>query len=414
MTEASRPVGPVRFQPVLPLAAALGRGPRVPRPFPLGQPRLQLTFSGTAAIHQAFRALDLPPGSTVLCPGYNCGHEIEPVLRLGLRVRCYRVGTDLRADLDDIERRMDDSVRALLVTHYFGFAQPLLELRALCDRRGVRLIEDCAHALLSEDARGTLGRVGDASVYSIRKTLPVPNGGAVLFNDDTLAVPSTLVPPPGLTTWLKALALVRKAALDRGRERGSWLDLLLLAALAPLVAGSELLERVSWGSTRAYDPDDEDFGFDSAVLGWGAAPWSEALLERLDWRPAAARRRHNYRVLAAGLRDLDGCELPLPEVEDHTCPLFLPVLVDRRMEVFRHLIRERIYAAVWWDQRHPAVDWTEFPDALDLKERVLALPVHQDVDDEQLKRVLAALRDCPALRESRSRPPSEARGALIS
>jgi perosamine synthetase len=396
--------GPVRFQPVLPLAVALGIGSRLPaRPFPLDRSRLLLTFSGTAAIHQAFRALDLPSDSTVLCPSYNCGHEIEPLVRLGLRVRCYRVGPDLEADLGDIERRLDGGVRALLVTHYFGFAQPLAELRTLCDRRGIRLVEDCAHAFLSDDARGTLGRVGDVSVYSIRKTLPVPNGGAVVFNDETLAVPSGLAPPPRLTTWLKVLGLVRKAAVDGARERGSCLDLLGLAALAPLVAASGLLERAcSASATVCYDPDDENFGFDSAVLGWGMASWSEDLLDRLDWRAVAERRRHNYRVLSEGLRELEGCQVLLPEVEDHTCPLFLPVRVDRRMEVFRHLIRERIYAAVWWDQRHPAVDWDEFPEAGDLKDRVLALPVHQDVDDEQLERILATLRGCPALCESTS------------
>lgn len=404
MSESSGGSGPVRLQPVLPLAAALGRGtPSAAAPFPLSQERLLLTYSGTVALYQAFRALQLPPGSTVLCPSYNCGHEIEPLVRLGLRVQCYRVGPDLQPDLLDLERRMAPEVRALLVTHYFGFAQPLAELRGLCDRHGIRLVEDCAHAFLGDDACGTLGRVGDVSVYSLRKTLPLPHGGAVLFNDDSLVVPSGLRPPPRLSTWLKALALARKAAMDRARERGAGLDLAALGVLAPLAAGSELVERLyPVRATGCYDPDDEDYGFDSAVLGWGMARYAEGLLRRLEWRGIAERRRHNYRALAGALREVEGCRLPLPEVEDHTCPLFLPVLVDRRREVFRHLIRQRIYAAVWWDQRHPAVDWEEFPEALELKEHVLALPVHQDVDDGQLERIVAALRGCPALQHSPS------------
>jgi perosamine synthetase len=139
--ELSGGPGPVRLQPVLPLAPALGRGrPSAAGPFPLSRERLLLTFSGTVALYQAFRALELPPGSTVLCPSYNCGHEIEPLVRLGLQVQCYRVGLDLKPDLRDIERRMGPEIRALLVTHYFGFAQPLAELRTLCDRRGIRLV----------------------------------------------------------------------------------------------------------------------------------------------------------------------------------------------------------------------------------------------------------------------------------
>jgi dTDP-4-amino-4,6-dideoxygalactose transaminase len=52
---------------------------------------------------------------------------------------------------------------------------------------------------------------------------------------------------------------------------------------------------------------------------------------------------------------------------------------------------------VWWDQLHPAVPWERFPEAVALKERVLALPVHQDVDDRQLDRLLDAMRSCPVL-----------------
>jgi dTDP-4-amino-4,6-dideoxygalactose transaminase len=388
---------PVRYQPVLPLAAALGAGERFPAPFPLDQRRLLLTFSGTAAIAQAFEALGLPRGATVLCPSFNCGHEIEPLVRLGLRVECYRVGPDLQADLGDIERRLGGGARALLITHYFGFAQPLADLRALCDRFGIYLVEDCAHGFLSDDASGMLGRTGDLAVYSFRKSLPVPNGGAVLANSDAVALPPRLRRPPRLTTWLKGLALARKGALDRARDRGAVVDILTLAALAPAVAGSELLERFYPGAaTACYDPDDDDLGFDSSILGWGIAPYSAGLLRRLDWRGIADRRRHNYRVLADGLRRM-GAEALLPDVEDYTCPLFLPLLVERRLEVFKYLIDRRIYSAVWWDQPHPAVDWSEFPDAAELKQRVLALPVHQDVDDERIERMLTALRDCPAL-----------------
>jgi dTDP-4-amino-4,6-dideoxygalactose transaminase len=392
----------VRFQPVLPLAAALGVGQApVPRPFPLGQPRLLLTFSGTAAVYQAFRALALPPGSTVLCPSYNCGHEIEPLIRLGLRVRCYRIGADLEVDLTEVERRMSRDVRALMVTHFFGFGQRLEEVRALCDRRGVRLVEDCAHALLSDNPSGNLGRLGDVSIYSMRKTLPLPNGGAVLFNDPAVPIPEALEAPPRLTTWLKALDLARKSAVDRVLRDGSWLDILPMAALAPLVGGSELLVRLHpAAATSCYDPDDDDFGFDSRILAWSISSYSRGLLDRLDGSGIAARRRYNYRYLADGLRGLAGCRMLRPELGDHTCPLFLPILAHRRAEVFQHLVRHRIYPAIWWDQRHPAVDWSEFPEAGDLKDRVLALPVHQDVDDEQLEYLLSTMRRCPSSTEA--------------
>ena len=225
------------------------------------------------------------PGAVVLCPSYNCGHEIEPLIRLGLRVRCYRVGGDLEVDLDDLRRRMDREVKAVLVTHYFGFGQPLDELKTLCDRRGVFLVEDCAHALFSDNASGDLGRAGDAAVYSIRKTLPLPNGGAVLFNNPGIPMPAPLDPPPMLTTWLKALDLTRKSVVDRVRRDGSWTDLLPMAAMVPLVGGRELLIRLHPAQgTACYDPDDENLGFDSRIMDWSMSPYSAALLNRIDAR----------------------------------------------------------------------------------------------------------------------------------
>ncbi len=389
----------IRYQPVLPVNTALGRGaPVAARPFPLDQAGVELTFSGTVAVYQAFRALQLRLGSVVLCPSYNCGHEIEPLERLGLQVRCYRVTRELEADLDDIERRMDSSVKALLVTHFFGFEQKLQELRALCDRRGVYLIEDCAHALLSRGNVSELGRVGDAAIFSMRKSLPLPNGGAVLFNNPSLALAEQLKVPPRLTTWLKALELTRKGAIDELLRQPSGRTFLPVAALAPVMVGNEVLARLSPALTAAsYDPDDESFDFHQTIMSWGISPFSLKLLDRVQWKSIPERRRENYRQLSQALADVEGCRVLRPELPDHTCPLFLPVLVSRRREVSRYLVRHRIYPAVWWDQKHPAVSWEEFPEAVVLKDTVLALPVHQDLNPGQLDYLANILRRCPAL-----------------
>jgi len=387
----------VRFQPVLPWRLALsGAKPGAVRPFPLDQPRVVTTFSGTAAIYQAGKSLRLPEGATVLVPSYNCGHEIEPFLRLGLRVECYRVMADLQIDLADVERRMRKSAGALLITHYFGFGQPLEAIRALCDRHGVMLIEDCAHALFSDNAARNLGRVGDAAVYSMRKSLPLPHGGAVLFNNSSLPLPAPLTPPPALVTHLKTLDLVKKSTLHDFAGTRSLRSLLQVAAVAPFVIGGNVLQRLQpKSSAGCYDPDDDDYAFNTSILSWDADPAALRILDAIDWRSIAERRLANYRVLAAGISSLRGFRLLLPYPHERTCPLFLPVATNKRLEVFRHLVSHRIHAGIWWDQEHPAVPWSDYPEARELKQRVLALPVHQDLDANDLQRMLAALASAP-------------------
>lgn len=395
---------PVRSQPVLPLGAVIGRqglGAPAARaaaagnlPWPLGSPRAVMTFSGTAAIYQAVRALGLPAGATVLAPSYNCGHEIEPLIRLGLRVQPYRVMEDLGIDLDDVERGLAAGAAALFVTHYFGFAQHLAPLRALCDRHGARLIEDCAHALLSDDDEGRLGRTGDVAIFSMRKTLPLPNGGAFVLNDPGLAMPAPPPAAPRASTWLKATDLIAKASLDRYAASRRIGDLLWLPLMLPAAAAVRVVRHATPPSIATlYDPDDEDYAFDESILDWGISRLSARLLRNVDWNGIVARRRENYRRLAAALEGLEGARALRPELPARTNPLYVPVRSRDPVALFRALRPRGIHTDVYWQQAHPAIDWSRYPEASALKREVLVLPVHQDIDEARLAQFERALRE---------------------
>jgi hypothetical protein len=192
--------------------------------------------------------------------------------------------------------------------------------------------------------------------------------------------------------------LTRKGAIDEMIRQPSGRNFLPVAALTPLTVGNEVLARLSPTLTSAcYDPDDESFNFHQTIMSWGISPFSVKLLNRVQWQSIPRRRLQNYRHLSRALAGTEGCQLLRPELPDYACPLFLPVMVSRRKEVSRYLVRHRIYPAVWWDQRHPAVSWEEFPEAVVLKDTVLALPVHQDLDAAQLDYMANILRRCPAL-----------------
>ncbi len=162
-------------------------------------------FSGRNALWHAMKILGLSPDSEVLIPSYNCGAEIDPVVQWGAKVRLYRVGPELRIDLDDLRGKVDKNTKVLLVTHYFGFPQEIGVIRKMCDENHLYLIEDCAHALLSTYKSRPLGSFGDISVFSLKKFLPVPDGGMMVINNGNLKQPEGLVCPP-LTYELKTIA----------------------------------------------------------------------------------------------------------------------------------------------------------------------------------------------------------------
>ena len=90
---------------------------------------------------------------------------------------------DLNFDLNMIERLIKSSnVKAILAVHYFGFPCETDALVELCKRYDVRVVEDCSHSYLTEIDGRSVGCFGDMAIYSMRKTLATPDGGALKLN----------------------------------------------------------------------------------------------------------------------------------------------------------------------------------------------------------------------------------------
>ena len=71
-------------------------------------------------------------------------------------------------------------------------------LAELCRRRNMRLVEDCALALLSADGSLPLGTAGDWAVFCLYKTLPLPNGALLVQNTPDAMVERALDAIPGI------------------------------------------------------------------------------------------------------------------------------------------------------------------------------------------------------------------------
>jgi len=127
------------------------------------------------ALLEALRLCGVRAGDRVLIPEFICREVLAPIHCLGAKPLYYSVRDSLEAIIDP--DRLPGATAALAV-NYFGFPQPLGPFRRYCRRTGACLIEDNAHGLFSRDTDGTLlGTRGDMGVFSLRKTLFLPNGG---------------------------------------------------------------------------------------------------------------------------------------------------------------------------------------------------------------------------------------------
>lgn len=147
-------------------------------------------------------------GEPVLLPSFICRDLLSAVAAAGAEAVFYETRPDLSPDVDP--SRWPDA-RAVLAVDYFGFPAELSPFEAYARRTGALVIEDAAHALFSRDANGRLlGTRAPLGILSLRKSLPLPNGGALLANDAALAarLPPQLpfAPVLGRRSALKAAA----------------------------------------------------------------------------------------------------------------------------------------------------------------------------------------------------------------
>lgn len=161
--------------PVLSLAT-FGRRGKVPSILEAGRSRH--VSQGRMAIALALEHASIGPGDEVLVPAYHCVAMVEPVRHVGATPVFYRIGRDTSVDIGDLAARLSPASKAVVAVHYFGFPQRTLPaLRALCDGRGLTLIEDCAHAFFGSQDGIPFGAMGDYAVASSWKFFPIPEGG---------------------------------------------------------------------------------------------------------------------------------------------------------------------------------------------------------------------------------------------
>jgi perosamine synthetase len=348
--------------------AAVKRSPQLPPWEQFEGATVVATYLGRVAALRMCRELGLGRGDEILAPSYNCGSEIDPLVVSGATVTLYRVGRDARIDVEDIMTRATERTRAVYVTHYFGWPQPLTGLSAWCRKKGVFLIEDCAPALFSRDDYGPLGTMGDAALFSLRKFLPVPDGGVLRLRREVSA--EEMRSPPIGTTLRNMLPLLKSQCL-RGLER--------LGLYSPLRTALLRKHRRDPAAPAAGGLPDipAAYYFDVRIQDWSMSSLARGIAMRTDSAAVVERRRANYQALHEMTQGLPHVEHLFRDLPAGVCPLAMPVLTRQRDAIVVRLNAQGIGAFPFWKGYHRGFDLSGFPETRYLKDHLLALPVHQ-------------------------------------
>lgn len=165
----------------------------------LGSPHVIGVSSGTAALHLALDALDLPPGSGVVVPSLTFVASVQAILAAGLTpLFCDVDASTLQLDLEDVRARLAAVAsrpgsaarpRAIMPVHFGGAACDMAALMALASEHDLLVVEDAAHAFGSTQEGRPLGTFGIAGCFSFDpiKNVTCGEGGAIATSSRRVA-----------------------------------------------------------------------------------------------------------------------------------------------------------------------------------------------------------------------------------
>ena len=343
-----------------------------------------LHFSrGRYALTEAYRRAGVGPKGGLLAPAYHCRTMLDPAIRLGADIGLYGLGADLTPDLAGLEAALAAArtpIKALLLTHYFGFAQKgLAAVADFCTRHGLVLIEDCSHALLSRpDASTPIGGTGQFAVASPYKFFASDDGGLFWANGGASHRAEPLSRPGiaeeiksglrGLQQWLGgSIAPLNTESL--GRELKDWVT-------RPLHPGLDV-RQLETGNSEHYSAA-EEMRQSLASSRWIAG--------HTDLQLLASRRRENYQRWVGAVADLPACRALFPLLPDDCVPYMFALHIKHPTPHFYAL--KHLGLPVWrWDDM--AV--SDCAVAMDYRLHLLHLPCHQELSDGQMDWMIAAL-----------------------
>ena len=308
--------------------------------------------NGTDALQIALMALGLEPGDEVITADFTFAATVEVIDLLNLNSILVDVDYDtFTIDTDKLKAAITPKTKAIIPVHLFGQCANMDEIMAIAKEHNLVVIEDTAQAIGADykgKKAGTIGHIGCTSFFPSKNLGCYGDGGAIFTNDDDIA----------------------------HRLRGI----------------------VNHGMYKRYYHD--EVGVNSRLDSVQAAVLRRKLPLLNDYNAARNKAAAYY---SSAFADID--ELLTPVKGDDTTHVFhqytLRVTNGKRNELQAFLTGKDIPAMIYYPvplRKQKAYDNGHYNDAdvpntNKLVEEVMSLPMHTELDDEQLAYITSAVRE---------------------
>lgn len=145
----------------------------------------QLTSSGTTALSTALAVMGVGAGDEVIMPVFTFVASFEAVIAAGAIPVLVDVNDTLCMDPKAVEAAITSRTKVIMPVHMCGSMAELDELRGICSKNNLLLLEDACQAIGGSYKGRKLGTIGDAGCFSFDfvKTITCGEGGVVMTNN---------------------------------------------------------------------------------------------------------------------------------------------------------------------------------------------------------------------------------------
>ena len=309
--------------------------------------------NGTDALQIAMMALDLQPGDEVITPSFTYIATTEVIALL--RLTPVFVEVDSRTfciDPAELEKVITPKTKAIVPVHLYGHSAPMEEIMAIAKKHNLYVIEDNAQAIGcdyifsdgSKKKTGSIGHIGATSFYPSKNLGAFGDGGAIFTNDDSLAQKLKMIANHGQSRRYYHDVVGCNSRLDT--MQAAILDIKL-----------KHLDEYNTARRTAADFYDRAFANHPKITTPFRAAYSKHVFHQYT---LLLEDGDNSSELRTGLNEfLAGCQIP--------SMIYYPV-PGHRQKMFEHFNVG--------SQAMPVTDW--------LTQRVISLPIHSELDEEQL------------------------------
>ena len=310
--------------------------------------------NGTDALQIALMALDLKEGDEIITADFTFAATVEVVHLLKLKSVLVDVDYDtFTIDIEKLKAAITPKTKAIIPVHIFGQCANMEEILKVAKEHGLFVIEDNAQAIGSDfifsdgtvKKSGTMGILGTTSFFPSKNLGCYGDGGAIFTNDDELAHKLRGIVNHGMYERYYHDEVGVNSRLDS-------LQATILRKKLPLLDGYNEARR------KAADYYDEAFAENPNILTPKRAVYSTHVFHQYTLRILNGKRNELQKFLT---------EKEVPAM------IYYPIALRKQKAYFQES------------------DPKDFVNTDKLLEQVISLPMHTELDEEQLKYITDAV-----------------------